>query len=232
MRMLRRWLLLCALLCRTAHADVAADDPDTEIAKHYYEQGEGAYEHKDYAAALGRFQAAQRIRPSPAMDYNIARCYERLDQPALAIEAYERFLSTPQGHGNADVQARVAVLRARVAERQPAPRPRSRRYLAPGLTLGAALALAVTGTALWTAVTPAYADLDKQLQTDGSTSAVRSRARSLHAQENAGYVMWGLAAAAAVTDAILWAVAIRRARSGARAGEAPAVAPGGVMWTF
>src|SRR5438067_1644343 len=120
----------------------AEADPDTEIAQRLFAEGAAAYDAHDYAHALERFEAARRVKPLPAFDYNIARCHDRLGQAAPAIEAYERYLAAaPDAADAGEVRTRVAVLRARVeptaagqgAPRQGAPRldaPRP-RYTAP-----------------------------------------------------------------------------------------------------
>jgi tetratricopeptide (TPR) repeat protein len=214
-------LLLLALVSVARGTPV--DDPDTEMAKRYFAQGAQAYDKGRYEQALERFRAAQRVKPLPDMDYNIARCLDRLDRPEEAIAAYDRFLASPHGREHAEVRERVEVLRARVGQAAAPPSPatttpttmtttpprRSPRYLAPGLVLGAALALGVAGTALWTNVGPRYDALDKQWRAGTNLDAVHTEARSLHAQENAGYVLWGVAGAVAVADLALWIVAAR-----------------------
>ncbi len=64
-----------------AEADAAAD------------RGKALYREGKYVEALLEFQRAYEIRATPALSYNIARCYEQLSQWAEAIKAYERFSS-------------------------------------------------------------------------------------------------------------------------------------------
>jgi hypothetical protein len=197
-------VLLLAAVAQPARADLD-DDPDTEIAKRYFQEGFGFYARADYPHALERFLAAQRIRSLPEMDYNIARCHDRMDHPAEAIAAYERYLAASPER-NDDVRARLAVLRTRLA-----PFHRRRAYLAPGLIAGLALGLGVAGTALWTSDGPEWNKLQMRWSgPEGSSPLVQDRARQLRAQDYAGYAMWGLAAAAVVADVVLWVVTARR----------------------
>lgn len=62
-------------------ADAAAD------------RGKALYREGKYVEALLEFQRAYEIKATPALSYNIARCYEQLSQWAEAIKAYERFSS-------------------------------------------------------------------------------------------------------------------------------------------
>src|SRR5688572_30947248 len=71
----------------------ADESPDEEIARRHFEEGERAYAERDYARAVREFEAARTVRPSAALDYDIARSYDRMERPAEAILAYERFLA-------------------------------------------------------------------------------------------------------------------------------------------
>jgi tetratricopeptide (TPR) repeat protein len=233
-------LVLATLLSGVgARADESTiNDPDLEIAQRYFREGTAFYDAADYEHALERFTAAQRVRPLPEMEYDIARCHDRMDHPALAIAAYERFLASQQGEEHAEVRARIEVLRARVAPSPsiiaataPPPQKRSRRaYLAPGLVAGLTLALGVTGTALWFAGTPSYNSLQSSWLAQGSTPSVQDRARSQQSQEYAAYALWGIAGAAAIADVVLWALLARHHHESLRAASAPSAS--GWVWTF
>ncbi|HEY2745691.1 MAG TPA: hypothetical protein VGL86_13745, partial [Polyangia bacterium] len=97
-------------------------DPDTEVAQRLFGEGVAAYGAHDYAHALEKFEAARRIKPLPAFDFNIARCHDRLGQAAPAIAAYERYLAqAPDAPDAAEVRERVGILRARVETPSPSP---------------------------------------------------------------------------------------------------------------
>lgn len=243
-------------------------DPDTEIAQRRFRKGAAYYAVRDYDHAVAEFEAARRVKPSPELDFNIARCRDRLDQPGLAIEAYERYLDArPNAPDAPELRKRVEVLRTRLrsypetgaggstpyppasasdgavgprGSRSPADSaedPRSaafrasdqrasgavsrgarvaRPYLAPGLVLGGALALAVVGAALVGSVDPAYDNLvarwSDPLATQPARVSMQQEARSLELRANFGYAFFALAGAVAVVDVALWAVAAKRAR--------------------
>src|SRR5207247_2417653 len=99
-----RWLsVLLAATFAFAPASAAGDppalaDPDTEAARRHLDHGAELYSRREYAEALGEFETANRIKPLPAFDYNIARCLDRLERWAAAADAYERYAaSLPAG---------------------------------------------------------------------------------------------------------------------------------------
>ncbi|MEO6951299.1 MAG: hypothetical protein ABI321_05745 [Polyangia bacterium] len=109
MRSLSMGLLVCApRLASTAAA--RRPDPDDE---------------GDYGGALIEFERAQKVKPFPALDYNIGRCHDRLEHLDQAIAHYRSNLSAaPAGAARAEVTARISALEAHAAEaRRPAPPP-------------------------------------------------------------------------------------------------------------
>lgn len=203
------------LVCAALPARATDLDPDTEIARRYFEQGSVFCEAQDYERALERFEAARRIKPLPAFDYNIGRCLDRLDRPALAIVAYERYLAgSPAPDDVADLRQRIEVLRTRLAPPPPAvgvraePAPR-RRFLAPALVGGAALLLAGVATGLVASVAPELDALNRGWDVNPSPRA-QEEARSLEARAISGYALWGVAGAVAVIDIVLFVVAARK----------------------
>ncbi len=99
----------------------ADEDPDTEIARRHFDAGTEAYGGGHYAEALAEFEAARRVRPSPAFDYNIGRCLDRLERFGEAIDAYQRYLAgRPDADDGPSVRERIGVLQGRVAEEEAA----------------------------------------------------------------------------------------------------------------
>jgi tetratricopeptide (TPR) repeat protein len=83
-----------------------------ERARAEFAQGQELYRTGDYAGALAAFQNAQETQPSPAAEYNIGRCYERLGQLPEAVAAYERYLAAaPEAPDQAALGEHVAELR-------------------------------------------------------------------------------------------------------------------------
>jgi tetratricopeptide (TPR) repeat protein len=64
-----------------------------ERARDAFNQGQELYRAGDYAGALSAFLSAEADSASPATEYNIGRCHERLGHPAEAVAAYERYLA-------------------------------------------------------------------------------------------------------------------------------------------
>jgi len=84
---------------------------DVELAERYSALAFEAYGRKEYAAAVALYQQALATLPSADMLYNIARIYDLgLNQPALAIDYYERYVA----HAGA-LPPRMRVARERVA---------------------------------------------------------------------------------------------------------------------
>jgi tetratricopeptide (TPR) repeat protein len=62
-------------------------------ARDAFAQGQELYRAGDYAGALAAFQTAEQTQPTPAAQYNIGRCYERLGQLPEAVAAFELYLA-------------------------------------------------------------------------------------------------------------------------------------------
>ncbi|HEY2743589.1 MAG TPA: tetratricopeptide repeat protein [Polyangia bacterium] len=99
-------------------------DPDEEAARRHFERGLTHYDAGEYQAALDEFDAVKRFRDSPALDYNIARCYDRLERYPEAVAAYERYVTQkPDASDAAEIKERIAILRSRLAPQPVAPAP-------------------------------------------------------------------------------------------------------------
>ncbi|MSP61239.1 MAG: tetratricopeptide repeat protein [Myxococcales bacterium] len=113
-----RWLavtgvigtLLCCSLAR-------AENPDEAIARAHFQTGLSYYESDHYASAVKEFQEAWRLSRRSAILYNIARTFEKLDDPARAVVHYRRYLEAVP---NPPELAQVSEAIARLV---PAPRP-------------------------------------------------------------------------------------------------------------
>src|SRR5579871_5719884 len=120
---MRVWLV-CALLAGLPSAARAqeVEDPDTESARRHFNSGLELYSQQQYAEAVREFEAAQALRPSPKLDYNIARCYDRLEEWAPAVEHYERYLPTiTDDQEREQLKARLEILRKRIPPTQTTP---------------------------------------------------------------------------------------------------------------
>jgi hypothetical protein len=159
---------LVVLAPAVARARGGVVDPDTTAARRHFEAGLVHYQVDDFRGALVEFEAARRLKPLPAFDYNIGRCHDRLEEYEAAVRSYRRYLDEAPGASDApEVRARIGVLEERLAAAAaavvvappplvapppppPAPAPStSRRRLTWGLVGGgAAVALVVTAVVL------------------------------------------------------------------------------------
>jgi tetratricopeptide (TPR) repeat protein len=112
------------LLCIPSWSE-ARDDPDQEIAARHFERGRAFYVANDYLHALEEFEAVLRVKHAPELEFNIARCHDRLEHLREAVTHYERYLAArPKASDAAEVRERVQVLKERIArEKPPAPKP-------------------------------------------------------------------------------------------------------------
>lgn len=112
-------LLLSFALPSTASAQVATQaspsaTPDDlkQRAEAEYELGVAAYREGRFADAVGRFLAADRLLPSAALSFNVARAYEKLANDPGALRFYRDYLRRETGPANPNVEA----ARSRVVE--------------------------------------------------------------------------------------------------------------------
>lgn len=234
-----------------------ATDPDTEVAAREFNRGGELYEQRRYTEAIAAFERAKAIRPLPAFDYNIARCYDRLGQWQKAVESYRRYLAAAgDAKDAAETRARVEVLveRARQEEAQSAPpttapppatatappiaappattrRPLGRaKTIAGAVVLAAGVALAATGAAFGGLAMQAGNDVTARAQAHQTFDPARYQAgQNDQALEAALLAVGGAAAIAGTVVLILGRREAARARY---ARIAPLIAPGvaGASW--
>jgi hypothetical protein len=90
------------------------------------------YQANDYQGALKEFLEAREVMQAPALDFNIGRCQDRLEQLSDAIASYQRYVdSTPTPGDAAEVHDRIRVLKSRLDARHPAATQLSRQMVAP-----------------------------------------------------------------------------------------------------
>jgi tetratricopeptide (TPR) repeat protein len=212
---MRGLVVLCLLVgapSPKASAQPNDNDPDRQAAQRHFERGRALYETGHYDEALVEFETAQKLKPLPELDYNIARTDERREAWGEAADAYERYLAAkPDAQDASDLRGRIEVLRARVHKPAPAsapmepPAPASSpsRPLRSGAigALVATLVLAGVGGALVGTVGPDYHRLEGTCSSRQCTSADWG---GLEARADAGYALLGLAGAAAVTGIALF----------------------------
>jgi tetratricopeptide (TPR) repeat protein len=117
-------LLLLAsapVLAQTVKAAVPPAD-DVEAAKAHFAAGSAYYEQADYKDAVKEFNEAYRLSKRSDLLYNIAVCYERLNDYDHAIAALERYLSEkPNPPDRVTIQSRIDNLKRAKAAQTPTP---------------------------------------------------------------------------------------------------------------
>ena len=96
-------------------APVAAD-ADLASAKQHFEAGKAAYNAADYPRAIREFKAAEALRPSPILAYNIGLANEKLGRKRVAVRYFKRYLEgAPAAANRAEVDGRIAALEQQLA---------------------------------------------------------------------------------------------------------------------
>jgi hypothetical protein len=98
-----------------APAAPAAPDTDSDAEanrpKQLFDSGVQSFEEGRFADALASFEQAYRLKPHPLVQVNIANCYDKLNQPAEALEHFEAFLASSPGNSAQRDEVRTAVAR-------------------------------------------------------------------------------------------------------------------------
>ena len=89
---------------------VAPVDADNR-PKQLFESGVQSFEEGRFPEALASFEQAYRLKPHPLVQVNIANCYDKLNQPADALEHFEAFLASAEGSPAQREEVRAAVAR-------------------------------------------------------------------------------------------------------------------------
>jgi tetratricopeptide (TPR) repeat protein len=111
------------LTSRAQAAAAAPADDALNQAKSHFEAGKNAYNAGDYPTSIREFKAAEALRPSPILDFNIGLANEKLGKKRVAVKYYKRYLEgMPNATNRATVEASIADLERQIAA-QPAPQP-------------------------------------------------------------------------------------------------------------
>jgi hypothetical protein len=116
MRTCSRWLPLAGLawLCALAPA-WAQDDDNLSEAKKHYDRGKELFKAGNPEEAIREFRAADKLRPSPILAYNIGLAYERMSRCKPAIDAFQRYLHEQADADNReDTEQKIAELRGKM----------------------------------------------------------------------------------------------------------------------
>jgi hypothetical protein len=87
-------MLLAALLSSAVPSAARAQDKDRKArATKLLLEGQKLHDAGEYAEALGRFEKAYALVPSPKIQFNFGLAYNGLDRPSDAIRAFQSFLA-------------------------------------------------------------------------------------------------------------------------------------------
>jgi tetratricopeptide (TPR) repeat protein len=108
-------LLAIVSVLFTAQLALAQADP----AADHYKAGVTRFKAGQYSEAIQEFRAADSIRPSPVLSFNIAQCYEKMADLQNAKTAYQDYLRrAPTADDRTAVEATITSIDQKLAEKQ------------------------------------------------------------------------------------------------------------------
>lgn len=125
--MTRPWLSLAisVLLIGTnvsASAQEAGGTDEISEARALFIAGRSAFNEGRYDAALDYFQRSYTLSGKSVLLFNVAQCYDRLRRDDEALTTFEKYLQeVPEAENRAEVESRIGILKAAIANRQQAP---------------------------------------------------------------------------------------------------------------
>jgi outer membrane receptor for ferrienterochelin and colicins len=99
---MRSWVLVFCLAVGPVHAARAQDAGAVDLAAEaslHFERAIELYRDKDYRGALERLLLSNRLAPNRNVAFNIARVYEKLDDPQTAWRYYAAFVAEEPDQG-------------------------------------------------------------------------------------------------------------------------------------
>jgi tetratricopeptide (TPR) repeat protein len=108
-------ILLAAGLALFSHVALAQVDP----AADHYKAGVSRFHAGQYADAIQEFRAADAIRPSPVLSFDIAQCYEKMADLPNAKAAYQDYLRrAPNADDREAVEATIASIDQKLSQQE------------------------------------------------------------------------------------------------------------------
>src|SRR5262245_52572658 len=97
-----------AVLLLSGRASAQATDATLALAKQHFEAGRNAYDSGDYTVAIREFKAAEALRASPILAYNIGLANEKLGKRRVAVKYFRRYLEgQPSAPNRSEVEAKI-----------------------------------------------------------------------------------------------------------------------------
>ncbi|HEY2742996.1 MAG TPA: tetratricopeptide repeat protein [Polyangia bacterium] len=226
---------MLAAVILAAATPARAMTEEEERAKAHFLAGQSYYDQASYNDALREFNEAYRISKRPALLYNIARCFEALEQFPDAVRMLERYLEEDPTTSDRDaVETRIHNLKERqeraqkpppappkptplppapavVARPLPSPPPPAHRkrlytWIVGGVGVGALAAALGTGVASQLS----YDDLSSKCTSNVCNPSVVASAQHKIDQGKqlalATDILWPIGAAAVATGVVLFFV--------------------------
>jgi tetratricopeptide (TPR) repeat protein len=217
-------LLTIATPFLAAPAVAQSGTTDDAAAKNHYELGVRAYHKGHFADAIDEFKAADALKPSPALSFNIAQCFEKQADLKSARHYYEEYLQRkPNADDRQSVQTTIASIDAKLSQEgsqaapilvtaaePPAPAPvatasepapPAHRHLASWILLGAGAAGLLTGGGLNFAASQVAQGPTSVVQSGAQVQAAYNQANGLWTGAVIGY---GVGAALGIAGVIAY----------------------------
>lgn len=111
-------MITYALMLVLAADPAGATVDKTAKAKELYQAGQQLYKQGRYADAVTKFEEAYATKPHPTLPFNIAKCYEQLNDTPKALRAYRDYLRlAPEAKDRTAVLDSIANFERRLRER-------------------------------------------------------------------------------------------------------------------
>jgi tetratricopeptide (TPR) repeat protein len=95
-------------------------DAQKAEAKQHFVDGRKHYASGEFNEAAGHFVKAYDLTHAPELLYNLARCYEHLDEKERAADQYEMYLRmSPDAEDRVEVEQKIAALGGQAAPPEP-----------------------------------------------------------------------------------------------------------------
>jgi hypothetical protein len=108
-------VLLALLVSLSLRADVVMPGAaEQERFKTFFSRGEELYKQGEYGAAIWNFREADKVRVTPEVAFDLAKCHEKLNDVAFATFYYRQYLKrAPNATDALDVAERVGTVLAK-----------------------------------------------------------------------------------------------------------------------
>ena len=213
----RRSLSTLLLLPTLLGSGVAWAQGDIDPARAHYEAGVRQYREGHFNEAIGEFKAADALKPSPALSFNIAQSYEKMADLPNARRYYQEYLErNPKAEDRPSVETTISSIDAKLAQNESVSAPilvttpeppaaaeptseKPRSHLMSSVLLGAgAFGLLTGGTLNLLAASAA-----NSAQNGGSAQNVYGQVSELYTGALIGYGVGALLGVAGVVTYIL-----------------------------